>query len=57
VTTFWLCREFGWTPQQARQQKAKDVERLLLVLNEWHALQMHRGPMREGTTTILITDE
>lgn len=56
MTTFWLCREFGWTPQQVRQQHARDIERLILILNEWHAQWKQRGPEGEGATTILVTD-
>jgi len=57
VTTFWLCREFGWTPRQVRQQSAKDVERLVLILNEWLPLREHRGTAGPGATTILVTED
>jgi hypothetical protein len=40
-----------------RQQSAKDIERLILILNEWHALREQLGPMGEGATTILVTED
>ncbi len=57
MTTFWLCREFGWTPQQVRQQSAKDIERLTLILNQRRALQEQLGPLGEGGTTILVSED
>jgi hypothetical protein len=57
VTTFWLCREFGWTPHQVRQQNARDIERLVLILDEWQSLQEGYRAAGTGATTILVTED
>jgi hypothetical protein len=57
VTTFWLCREFGWTPRQVRQQSARDIERLVLILDEWRSLRQGARAAAPGATTILVTED
>jgi len=34
VTDFRLCREFGWTPLQLKEQPAKIVQQFIVILNE-----------------------
>ncbi len=55
LTLFRLCREFGWTPQQVREQPAGDIERFILILGELERLSA-LPPDDDDTTTILIED-
>ncbi len=34
LTSFRLCKEFGWTPEQLDRQSAKTVEEYIVILNE-----------------------
>jgi len=34
LTSFRLCKEFGWTPEQLNRQSAKTVEEFVVILNE-----------------------
>jgi len=34
LTTFRLCKEFGWTPEQLNRQPAKTIEEFVVILNE-----------------------
>jgi hypothetical protein len=56
LTTFRLCQEFGWTPQQVQAQPAQDVEKFILILNELETLSA-LVPADEDSTTILITHD
>ena len=53
---FRLCQEFGWTPQQVRAQRAEDIEKFILILNELDHLSALVSP-DEDATTILIAEE
>ncbi len=56
LVTFRLCREFGWTPRQVREQTAADVEELVLILEELDR-QSALVPSDEDVTTILISED
>jgi len=51
LTEFWLCREFGWTPKELREQKAKDIEKFIIILNE---LRVMRSLKVEGDVKKII---
>ena len=56
LITFRLCREFGWTPQQVRAQRAVDIDEFVLILDEMDRVSTLVAPEAD-TTTILITEE
>ena len=56
LTTFRLCQEFGWTPQQVRTQRAVDIEKFVLILSELERLSA-LVPDDEDATTILVTED
>ncbi len=55
LTTFRLCQEFGWTPRQVQAQRAVDIEKFILILNELERIAT-LVPDDEDATTILISD-
>ena len=57
ITTFNLCREFGWTPNQLHQQRAKDISKMILILKETAQLRNQISGMDEHATIILIEDD
>jgi hypothetical protein len=56
LTLFRLCQEFGWTPLEVHGQRAVDIEKFILILNELEALAT-RVPDDEDVTTIVITED
>jgi hypothetical protein len=50
-----LCQEFGWTPQQVQAQRAVDIEKFVLILNELERIATLVSD-DEDSTTILISD-
>jgi hypothetical protein len=57
LTTFLLCKEFGWTPKQLREQDAKDIEKLIYIINETQELQELLRDSEPEANIILIDDE
>ena len=55
MTEFWLCREFGWTPKELREQKAKDVEKFIIILNELRV--MRRLKVEGDVKKIIVTPD
>jgi len=55
LTEFWLCREFGWTPKELREQKAKDVEKFIIILNELRV--MRRLKVEGDVKKIIVTPD
>ena len=56
LTTFRLCQEFGWTPEQVRNQRSADIEKFVLILDEL-ARQSALLAADEDATTILIASD
>jgi hypothetical protein len=56
LTLFRLCQEFGWTPHEVRTQRAVDIEKFVLILNELEHLST-LAPDDEDFTTIVITED
>jgi hypothetical protein len=38
LTSFRLCKEFGWTLEQLNRQSAKSIEEFVVILNEMDRL-------------------
>ena len=34
LTSFRLCKEFGWTPLELEEQPCKTIEEFIVILNE-----------------------
>lgn len=56
ITTFALCREFGWTPKQLFEQDSREISRMILIMNELNALNGKENA-ESGETTILFEDD
>ncbi len=57
ITTYQLCREFGWTPRQVEAQDAKTIAKYILILKEMQAMRSQDHGRDDRTTTILIEDD
>jgi len=57
VTNLHLCREFGWTPNQLNQQRARDIAKFVVLLNEMTADENEADEFSNPATTIVIDDE
>ena len=56
LTAFRLAQEFGWTPAELRAQRATDVEKFVLILEELERLSALVAE-DDGGMTILISDD
>lgn len=50
VALYTLCREFGWTPDQIRRQRAVDIDTLLAVHNVSQQLARFETPARSAAS-------
>jgi hypothetical protein len=57
LTTYGLCREFGWTPRQLARQDAKTIEMLLLIMNDQRNLAQRTETLDSDSTMILIDND
>ncbi len=57
ITSYLLCREFGWTPGQLERQKAKDINKMIVIMNEMNALLNQVKDVDDHSITILIEDD
>lgn len=52
-----LCKEFGWTPNQLKEQDAVDVEKLILIMNEIDKYRQQQSGLEADETIILVEDD
>ena len=52
---FWLCKEFGWTPKDLKEQRAKDIEKFIVILNEVKGMQ--RLKIEGDVKKIIVTSD
>ncbi|MCD6435529.1 MAG: hypothetical protein J7L15_04005 [Clostridiales bacterium] len=45
VTYFVLAKEFGWTPQQVKEQNAKDIKAITVILSSFNKTESHEIKM------------
>jgi hypothetical protein len=57
LTTFLLCKEFGWTPKQLQEQDAKEIEKFIFIMNEMQQLQELLKDSEPEANIILVDDE
>lgn len=55
LTEFWLCKEFGWTPKDLKEQRAKDIEKFIVILNEVKGMQ--RSKVEGDVKKIIVTSD